>query len=308
MFEGAAYGKRSCRLCGGEILTPGEVEGLVECGSCRFVVSERIWEDASNAQLEQEWFEIEPLENNSSWIRLFRRSINRRTFCDIREQVSLRPRLLEIGVGDGSLLVYLKRRGFQVEGCDLSKAVCKHVERLHGVSMYNCSVGNRNLTGPYKVIVMNHVLEHVNDPVGFLANARDLLSPGGIVRIAVPNVGCWEAKLPGWGGYEPYHLAYFAPRTLQQVLERAGFTVVNISTHDSFSGWFLALLRTALGTNRQGAEVRRQARTARRNAPLIRSIYYTAMITAGAITMPLRWAQTCLGHGDEIVAIARTRT
>ena len=104
---------------------------------------------------------------------------------------------------------------------------------------------------------MNHVLEHVQEPLDFLRDVKKLLVPCGFVHIAVPNIACWEARLVGWNCYEPYHLLYFNYATLVQAISAVGMELVQVSTYESVSGWFLALLRTILGVNSSGCTIER---------------------------------------------------
>jgi len=170
--------------------------------------------------------------------------------------------------------------------------------------MYNCPVAQIPHSAPYDVVVMHHVLEHVNEPVQFLKDVRTLLGRAGIVIIRVPNVFCCEAHLPGWNSYEPYHLVYFSPATLRRAVEQAGFEVLRIGTHESFSGWFLALLRTLLRTNQKTAGERFAQREAA-HLSWVGHAYRLAMVLSGVITLPLRFLQGAIGRGDEVVLIAR---
>src|SRR2546429_4505070 len=43
-----------------------------------------------------------------------------------------------------------------------------------------------------------------------------------------PNIGAPESALPGWTGYQPYHLHYFTPARLRALFERSGFHVVSV--------------------------------------------------------------------------------
>jgi len=108
--------------------------------------------------------------------------------------------------------------------------------------------------------------------------------------------------------FEPYHLTYFTPKSLRQVLSKAGFDVQQSECPDSFSGWFLAILRTLLGFNRDGEVVQASGATGRwsrsqSRVPLIEHGYRLAMVSAGVLTWPWRKLQTLFGHGDEIIVV-----
>jgi 2-polyprenyl-3-methyl-5-hydroxy-6-metoxy-1,4-benzoquinol methylase len=191
-------------------------------------------------------------------------------------------------------------------GCDLSKTICKHVQRKYAVPIHCGYVTELDARPQFDIVVMNHVLEHVADPVGFLRDIQRRIKPGGVLHIAVPNVASWSARLSGWASYEPYHLMYFTPATLRRTVEQAGFVVEWQMTHESFSGWFLATLRTLLKTHQSQASVRTATRDAR-GISLVEHAYRFTMVSIGVITFPLRFIQGRLGKGDEIVLIARVK-
>ena len=141
-----------------------------------------------------------------------------------------------------------------------------------------------------------------HDPQSVLKAALARLKTGGLLHIAVPNIESWEAKLPGWVSYEPYHLLYFTPCTLRAAIERSGFHVVEIKTHESFSGWFLALIRTLL--HYRGRSTTHSAGES--SPPLVMEhCYRTAMAASGLVTLPIRLLQELVGRGDEIILLAR---
>jgi 2-polyprenyl-3-methyl-5-hydroxy-6-metoxy-1,4-benzoquinol methylase len=213
-------------------------------------------------------------------------------------------RLLEIGVGSGSFLVYAKAHGYSPLGIDLSAAICHRVEQNTGISMHCGSCESLSEDNLFDVVVMNHVLEHVSDPVALLKAVRARMNPGSILHLAVPNVGAWEARLPGWISYEPYHLLYFTPRTLRLAVEKAGFKIQHLTTHESFSGWFLAILRTLL-MNGHMIQPQQGPRTSiKRSKSIMEHAYRLVMVTCGLFTFPLRRLQELLGKGDEVITLA----
>ena len=105
-----------------------------------------------------------------------------------------RGRLLEVGVGSGSLLTAARTQGYSSSGCDLSAAACRRIGRTAGISVYCGPLQSFPGDDLFDVIVMNHLLEHVADPVALLNAARRRLRSGGLLHLAVPNVGSWEAR------------------------------------------------------------------------------------------------------------------
>jgi len=293
-----------CSLCGNDQFSSARMN-LVGCKACGCILDSKIWRASANLELEEEWFEQRYNLNLSFWVKMFEAWHNRQTIRSIINFTQKKGgKLLEIGVGSGSFLNSIRRKGFDVTGCDLSKTLSRHVERTYGIPVHNGFVSSLPSDPHYDVIVMNHVLEHVNDPISLLKDIRSRLKQDGLLHLAVPNVASWEAALPGWASYEPYHLVYFTPETLRKTLESAGFKVIRLVTRDSFSGWFLAIIRTLLRVNSKDRG-RYHSIPKGRRVSWIEHFYRFAMVSFGIFSFPLRYLQAHLGFGDEIVILAQ---
>lgn len=284
--------------------------GLFECMGCGVIISPLVWQSEANKAMEDRWFGEDYQVTASSYVRCFESWNNRRTLARLAHAYKGGGRLLEVGVGSGSFLDAARAAGFDVMGCDLSASICRRVSLDFGIAMHSEPLAMLSGEGRFNVIVMNHVVEHVNAPIEFLNEVFRLLVPGGVAHIAVPNIDCWQAVLSGWTSYEPYHLVYFSPHTLKRTVIAAGLAAQSLMTHDSFSGGFLAVLRTVLGVNREGGAVARPADSpagcaSGRRPMFIEHAYRLAMIAAGVGTWPLRVLQARRGRGDEIICIAR---
>lgn len=295
-----------CPLCGAERFDAFRF-GLLRCGNCRLVVDRRVFEPQLDRQLNEEAFGERYVPERSFWVRRFDAWKNRRYIANLRRAGVTRGRLLEVGVGSGSFLIAARQAGFEPVGCDLSRPLAERVAARTGVPVH-CGDLTELPRQVFDVICMHHVLEHVSDPIAFLREAQTRLAPGGVLHLAVPNVACWEAKLPGWNCYEYYHLVYFDAATLRQVLQAAYFAVDHVASHESFSTWLLTLVRTALGVRsleRPPEPPASPSRAPRRWQPLAEHPYRLALVANGVATWPLRWLQGRLGYGDELIAIAR---
>ena len=97
---------------------------------------------------------------------------------------------------------------------------------------------------------MLDVLEHSLDPLGFLERGRELLRPGGILVVAVPNQQCLLTAildryiwLAGVGAqwflarlYVSPHVFYFSPRVMRFALEKAGLDLVGLEGGNVYLG------------------------------------------------------------------------
>jgi SAM-dependent methyltransferase len=137
---------------------------------------------------------------------------------------------LEIGCGNGDrMLTYGpfvdSLRGVEPDPRAVSVARSQGLEVFEGTAEHLPeAVTDRR----YDLIVFSHVLEHTLDPVRSLANARGLLSEGGLMSVEVPNNGSEGARLMGeaWRWLDaPRHLNFFTADSLVACAEAAGLRV-----------------------------------------------------------------------------------
>jgi 2-polyprenyl-3-methyl-5-hydroxy-6-metoxy-1,4-benzoquinol methylase len=144
-------------------------------------------------------------------------------------------RLLDVGCAAGFALTALRERGYDVRGVELSKPMAELARRRLGDdAAVHCGVLEESLFGGAKfdVITMFDVVEHVEDPVAFLATARRMLSPGGVIVFETQNVASRFARLMGvrWQHYKfQEHLWHFDPKTMRVLLAKAGLELVEWS-------------------------------------------------------------------------------
>lgn len=81
--------------------------------------------------------------------------------------------------------------------------------------------------GTFDLIVINHVYEHVKEPVGFLKQLKSLLAPGGRIYIDVPDV----TRYAGLESLHVAHVYHFGPTTLARAAELAGYDIGVLERH-----------------------------------------------------------------------------
>lgn len=135
-------------------------------------------------------------------------------------------RLLDIGCGNGSFLTAWSAGvpGWALTGTEVNDKYRTPVESIPGVERLHTGP-LAELPGGYDVVTLIHVLEHIPDPVTFLAGLRPLLNPGGHLLIEVPDCGQNPPML-----LVADHCSHFAPPLLAGVVAAAGFEPV-IATH-----------------------------------------------------------------------------
>jgi SAM-dependent methyltransferase len=168
--------------------------------------------------------------------------------------------MLDVGCGRGDLASSFSRAGWRSAGLDISPAAVAAACTV-GV---DARVGTIETApwpdGSFDLIVMNHSLEHMPDPVGAVRQGRRLLREGGTLVVAVPNWGSWQRQLFGtyWTPLDvPRHLTHFSAAALHRLARQTGFVrgrTRNYATGVGLPGsvWF-SLSRTPLVGGRQRA-------------------------------------------------------
>ena len=86
-------------------------------------------------------------------------------------------RLLEIGCGSGERLAHFAAKGWNVQGQDVDAKAVAHARESTALPVHLGPIESLpESAGPFDAVVMNHVIEHVHDPVALLRRAAALLS------------------------------------------------------------------------------------------------------------------------------------
>ena len=129
--------------------------------------------------------------------------------------------VLDVGAGEGVLLDALRARGRKAVGLErVSTRADVHALELD------------ELDERFGAIVFWHSLEHLPAPSRALRRAAELLLPGGVMVIAVPNAGSLQAKVFGddWLALDlPRHLVHLPADALLARLTALGLRVERVS-------------------------------------------------------------------------------
>lgn len=155
-----------------------------------------------------------------------------------------RGRLLDVGCGNGSFLDQMRQLGWDVTGVEPDGAAVTVAREKLGLQVFEGSLEEAGLpAGHYDAITMNHVIEHLPDPIVTLKECHRVLKPGGELVVATPNIKGMGSQFFGehWRGLEvPRHLHLFCPQSLRMAAERAGLEVRALLTSARSAPWMYA--------------------------------------------------------------------
>ncbi len=161
----------------------------------------------------------------------------RYSFASVLERIerySPRGRILDVGCWVGFLLAEAELRGWeQCVGIEPSSFASDYARDRLGVDVRTEDLFTANLDlGGFDVVVMGDVLEHLTRANEALERVGELLTPGGILALELPDAGSRVAKLLGdkWWSVIPTHIHYFTRVSVAQMLQRHGFEPVYVAT------------------------------------------------------------------------------
>jgi len=231
--------RRPCRICASLAYTPvyyiDEVE-ISRCNRCDFI---QIASIASLALLKAHYSSCgqdgPDLRSRFDRRKIIRASRFRADYF-MRHTGLTGGEVLEIGASEGHFLDELKRRGFSVTGVEPSRDGLQAVEK--GLHIHRDMLEDVVLKDDYyDAICLFQVIEHFDDPQAVLRLLYSKLKAGGSLVVETPDiysVGSKFEKTP-WKLFNIEHITYFSRKSLNELLEAVGFTII-ASRHCDYDG------------------------------------------------------------------------
>jgi len=143
--------------------------------------------------------------------------------------------ILEIGCSSGYFLSEVAPYVKSASGTEWDESNAKFARDLGFIIKKNPS----DFTYKFDNIFMFHVLEHIFDPIEFIAGLKQSLNADGTLFIEVPNnadilISGYELSEFKNFYYQSAHKWYFNKKSLAYILENAGFQfdIINIQRYD----------------------------------------------------------------------------
>ena len=194
----------------------------LQCSNCKFVFLGTQFNDKQSNEFYNDKYRKQKQENydEERYLGDLERSISQLDF--MKEIISKKDRILEIGGGWGTNVNYLYSQGF--------KNIFVNEFDDNIVKNLNCNIGRtsdyiKDISSNYDVVIMSNVLEHLcqlNDKVKSL---RRILNNDGIVFIEVPNRKCSAIES---SFSSSYHNSWFSGDNLMSLFKKYDFEVLKM--------------------------------------------------------------------------------
>lgn len=104
-------------------------------------------------------------------------------------------RALDLGAGRGALALRLRDAGWDVIAADVNAAEYQAGFPFVQIDFNQQDFASELGPGSFALITSVEVIEHVENPIGFLRNIGRLLRPGGVAVLTTPNVDSTPARI-----------------------------------------------------------------------------------------------------------------
>lgn len=144
---------------------------------------------------------------------------------------SVDSKILEIGCGNGSVLIFLKKNGLNIEGGDIFLEGLRYCRQRAGdVPLYQIDITALPFKGEFNIIGLFDILEHIDDDEKALREVNHALKTGGNILITVPAHKFLWRKADKVAS----HKRRYSRKEIINKLEHNGFTVKRTTFFISF--------------------------------------------------------------------------
>lgn len=173
----------------------------------------------------------------------------------IRNCAGKEDTILDMGFGDGQLLLELSKNGYNnIIGIDTTEEGVSHL-KSKGINALYGSIYDKvpdDIKKICKVFILSGVLEHLLQPEIAINSAKEYLSEDGILIILVPNMDRLEQlSLPISYYFHQEHINYFTPTSLLNIMNLNGFELLSIYPEFDNYGNMVVVFKLSKSTDEQ---------------------------------------------------------
>lgn len=234
-----------CRLCGSKKLYLYYTEGnddrfkYYRCLDCKLVNYDM---STGLDQEKQSKYFIDPRNNKH------RSNMGQeRTYNFIKRYIAKPGKLVDIGCGNGKLLLLARKDGWEVVGMELFGFLSDSIKKATDIDVRVCDFLEYEVAEDesYDLVILRHVLEHLPDCILAMNKIHALLKSDGCALLEFPNTDSpdmrfkWLLRRNGIyrtefsPDYIPHHCNEFCKESFEFLLTKTGFRLVKWQTYSS---------------------------------------------------------------------------
>lgn len=145
-------------------------------------------------------------------------------------------KVLEIGAGGGIWTRFFLGKGANVTCVDVCENILRGNAKLNPDAKFILGDAETlEFIDKYDIVFAKDVIEHINGDVIFLKNMNKCIRDGGLIFIITQNSLSLNYVIEGlwnwirgdrrWLGWDPTHVRFYTPKSLNKKLREAGFSV-----------------------------------------------------------------------------------
>jgi 2-polyprenyl-3-methyl-5-hydroxy-6-metoxy-1,4-benzoquinol methylase len=227
---------------------------LYECPECGLVSTQPKLSNQAMKKYYPEDYIAYPIavDDEKTWHQRADRQRGVRRRCDfaIRESGMATGKVLDVGCATGVFLKGMQNRGWQAFGIEPSDYAAHYAqERLNLDVKHDYLQADSYESNQFDLVTLWDVFEHLPNPEETLQIIHNILKPGGVLLLGLPNPESWDRYWfkDAWSGWDvPRHYYVYKTKALTRLLKKHGFRFKRIKSFTgrhgamaiSFDFWF----------------------------------------------------------------------
>ncbi|OJV87599.1 MAG: hypothetical protein BGO34_11175 [Bacteroidia bacterium 44-10] len=250
-----------CPVCGSDNLkknfdavdhfSSGEVFPVYDCAHCGFRFTNHFPSEDTIGRYYDSPDYISHSDSSEGLVNrlyhLFRKRMLRKKIDLVADYTPAKDspvRLLDIGCGTGYFLQAAKEQGWIVSGVEKDEKARESATLRSELKVKDENGFWKTENSSFDAVTLWHVLEHLEKLNETIHKIKEIITPEGIVVLALPNCRSYDAGFykGWWAAYDiPRHLWHFSPESLEKLLGKHGLKVIQ-KTRMPLDAFYISLL------------------------------------------------------------------